>query len=130
GRDLVLVVDEDGAETLETTYDVVVVHDLVPDIDRRTVLGEQALDDLDRAVDSRTKRPRCRKQDAFAHAIASSPLSARRAPTAARSVTSGCRAKPRRKPRYSTSPSAVAPTAMPPSRYAGASLIAPRQPTR
>src|SRR5439155_14070847 len=99
GRDLVLVVDEDGAETLETTHDMVVVHDLVPDVDRRTVLGEQALDDLDRAVDSRTKRPRCRKQDAFAHAIASSALSARRAPTAARSVTSGCRAKPRRKPR-------------------------------
>ena len=40
GRNLVLVVDEDGAEQFETTHDVVVVHDLVPDVDRRAVLGE------------------------------------------------------------------------------------------
>ena len=99
GRNLVLVVDEDRAEQFEPTHDVVVVHDLVPDVDRRAVLGEQPLDDLDRAVHTRTKGSRCGKENALVHAIASSPLSARRAPTAARTVTSGCRAKPRRNPR-------------------------------
>jgi hypothetical protein len=56
--DLVLVVDEDGAEALETADDVIVVHDLVPHVDRRAVLGEQAFDDLDRAVDTRAKGSR------------------------------------------------------------------------
>jgi hypothetical protein len=52
GWDLVLVVDEDRAQPLQPAHDVVVVDDLVPDIDRRAVFGEQALDDLDRPVDS------------------------------------------------------------------------------
>src|SRR6266516_342134 len=99
GRDLVLVIDEDGAQVLETTHDVVVVHDLVPHVDGWAVLREQALDDLDRAVHSCTERTGRSEKNSIAHAIASSPLSARRAPTAARSVTSGSRAKPRRKPR-------------------------------
>src|SRR6266566_2308046 len=71
GRDLVLVVDEDGAQVLETTDDMVVVHDLVPDVDRRSVLGEQALDDLDCTVDPRAEGPGCCEQNAFAHGFVS-----------------------------------------------------------
>ena len=51
GRHLGFVVDEDRAELLEPAYDVVVVDDLVADVDRRPVLGEEPLDDPDRAVD-------------------------------------------------------------------------------
>jgi len=50
-----LVVDEHRSEPLETAHDMVVVHDLVPDVDRRAMLGEQALDDLDRTVDPRAE---------------------------------------------------------------------------
>ena len=52
------MVDEDGAEPLEPLDDVVVVDDLVADVDRRPVLLEQDLDDLDRAVDSGAERAR------------------------------------------------------------------------
>src|SRR6185437_8491758 len=103
--------------------------DLVADVDRRAVLREQTLDDLDRPVHSRTKRARRGKEDALAHANASKPRSARLAPIVARNVTTGSRAKPRRKPSTSTSPPGFAPSATPPSRCVGVSLIARRQPT-
>src|SRR6266576_55671 len=54
-RDLVDLVDElrpFGAQPLD---DMAVMHDLVPDIDRRAVLLQRALDDLDRAFDPGTK---------------------------------------------------------------------------
>ena len=51
----------------------------MPDVDRRAVLGEQPLDDLDRTVDARTERTRRGQQHAL-HASASRLLSARRAP--------------------------------------------------
>ena len=82
GRDLVLALDEDGAEPLEPAHDVLVVDDVVADVDRRPVLLEQPLDDLDRAVDAGAERPRRREQDPPAHATASTPCSARRAPRA------------------------------------------------
>src|SRR3712207_7930695 len=41
-RDLVLVLDEDGPEPLEAADDVVVVHDLVADVDRRAVLDRKS----------------------------------------------------------------------------------------
>src|SRR2546430_11391160 len=56
GRDLVLVVDEDGAQVLETTHDMVVVHDLVSHVDRRALPGGQAVHAPHRAVDPRAKR--------------------------------------------------------------------------
>src|SRR2546430_6892176 len=73
GRNLVLVVDEDGAEQFETAHDVVVVHDLVPDVDRRAVLDEQPLDDLDRAVHTPTKKARRREENSFAHRLTPGP---------------------------------------------------------
>ena len=60
---VVLVVDEDGAERLEPADDVVVVDDVVADVDRRPVLLEQPLDDLDRAVDAGAERARSGEQD-------------------------------------------------------------------
>src|SRR4051812_19911535 len=129
GRDLLLVVDEDCPEQLEPADDMVVVNDLMPDVDRRAVLGEQPLDDLDRTVHPRAKRTRGRQEDALAHATLSRLRSAPRAPRAARTVTAGPRTKPRRNPTTSTPPSGVAPWATPPSRRVGVSLIARRQPT-
>src|SRR5207248_9552262 len=78
-RDLVLVLDEDRAELLEPADDVVVVDDLVAHIDRRPVLLEQPLDDLDRSVDARAERSRRRKQDPPAHALGRLSLPRRRA---------------------------------------------------
>src|SRR5437773_3284100 len=99
GRNLVLRVDEDGAEPLQPTNDVVVVDDLVPDVDRRTVVGEQPLDDLDRAVDARTEGPRSREEHAPTHVTPPNAFSAPRAPAAARAVPSGARTNPARSPR-------------------------------
>jgi hypothetical protein len=98
GRHLGLVIHEDRAETLESSHHVVVVDDLMTDVDRWAVLGEQALDDLDRAVDSGTKGARRREEDASTHATASRLFNARRAPTVALAVTTGSRMNPRRKP--------------------------------
>src|SRR5207244_6589428 len=68
---LLLGVDEDGAQALEPPHDMVVVDDLVPHVDRRTVLVEQPLDDLDRPVDTGAERTRGCEQDAFTHASTS-----------------------------------------------------------
>ena len=130
GGDLVLVVDEDRPEPLEPADDMVVVDDLVPDVDRRAVLREQPLDDLDRAVDSGAKGARRGEEDALAHATASRLRSARRAPRAARTRHRRLADEAAQEPeRTSTSPSGVAPSATPPSRCVGVSLIARRQPT-
>jgi hypothetical protein len=50
-RDLVELLDEDGA-LAQALHDEAVVDDLVADIDRRAVLLERQLDDLDRPVDA------------------------------------------------------------------------------
>ncbi len=54
-RDLVELVDELGALGAQTLDDVAVVHDFVADIDRRAVLLERPLDDLDGALDAGAK---------------------------------------------------------------------------
>ena len=93
------MLDEDCAERLEPPDDVLVVDDLVAYVDRGPVLLEQPLDDLDRAVDARAKRPRSGQQDALAHATASSRFNAALASRAARAVSRGERRKPRTRPR-------------------------------
>jgi len=55
GRNLVLVLDENGPEPLEVSDDMLVVDDLVANVDRRPVLLQQPFDDLDRTVDAGTK---------------------------------------------------------------------------
>ena len=96
------MVDEDRAEPLEPLDDVVVVDDLVADVDRRSVLLEQDLDDLDRAVDPGAERARRGKQDlAYGdHPFATSPSrpSARCASEAARTKPRGERANARARP--------------------------------
>ena len=58
------VLHEHGALGLEAFDDVLVVHDLVPHIDRRAVFLQRALDDLDGAHDASAKSPRL-SQDHF-----------------------------------------------------------------
>src|SRR4029450_4615646 len=88
-RNLVLVLDEDCAERLEPPDDMLVVDDLVAYVDRGPVLLEQPLDDLDRAVEARAKRPRSSQQDALAHATASSRFNAALASRASRAGARG-----------------------------------------
>ena len=92
--DVLLALDEYGAELLEPPDDVLVVDDVMSDVDAWAVLLEQPLDDLDRAVDAGAERPRRRKQHAPAHATDSNRFSARRASRAARAVPRGARTKP------------------------------------
>ncbi len=66
--DLGFVFHEDRAECLEAAHDVLVVHDLVADVYGRAVLLEQALHDLDRAVDAGAERARSREEETPAHA--------------------------------------------------------------
>ena len=68
-RDIVLVLHEDRAHPLEAADDVVVVHDLVADVDRRPVRRQQLLDDLDRPVDTSAERPRGGEQHPPAVAV-------------------------------------------------------------
>ena len=55
------VLDEDGAFVLQAFDHVFVVHDLMAHIDRRAILLERALDDLDRAHDACAKPAGLRK---------------------------------------------------------------------
>src|SRR5579864_3603991 len=73
-----LVLDEHRTELLEAPHDVLVVHDLVADVHGWPVLLEQALDDLDRAVDAGAERARSGEENLHASAF-SSELSARSA---------------------------------------------------
>jgi hypothetical protein len=61
---LVELLDEDGAATLELGDDVLVVDDLLADVDRRAALLECELDRLDRALDTGAERPRACEQHA------------------------------------------------------------------
>ena len=79
GRDLVDLVDETRALGAQPLDDVAVVHDLVPDVDRRAVLFERALDDLDRAFDPGAETSRLSQHDP--HDLASPPDSRPRPPT-------------------------------------------------
>src|SRR5665213_2127490 len=57
-RNLVDLVDEPRTLGAQPLDDVPVVHDLVADVDRRPVLLDRALDDLDRALDAGAKPAR------------------------------------------------------------------------
>ena len=50
GRDLVQLIDEHGAAGAQVLHHVAVVDDLVADVDRRAVLLQRPLDDLDRPL--------------------------------------------------------------------------------
>ena len=54
-RHFVQFFDEDCSLGLQRIHDVSIVHDLVADIDRRTVFLERPLDDFDGPVDSGAK---------------------------------------------------------------------------
>ena len=99
------MVDEDRAEPFEPLDHVVVVDDLVADVDRRSVLLEQDLDDLDRAVDPGAERARRGEQDLayLDHPFAASPSrpSARWASEAVRTKLRGERAAARASPSQS-----------------------------
>ena len=60
-KEIVLVVDEDRAARLEVADDVEVVDDLLPDVDRRAVVLERALDGLHGPVDARAVAARRRQ---------------------------------------------------------------------
>ena len=62
-RDLGQLLDEDRALGLEAIDHELVVHDLVPDVDRRAVFLERALDDFDGAHDAGAESARLRKND-------------------------------------------------------------------
>lgn len=63
-RDLLRPLDEDGALLLQRLDDVLVVHDLVADVDRRTVLLEGLLDSDHGTVHARAVAARGGEQDA------------------------------------------------------------------
>ena len=79
----------------------------MPDVDRRPVLGEQALDDLDRTVDARRRTNAALRAARVARQRLQALQRATRADDRAQRVTIGSRTKPRRKPSASTSPSGV-----------------------
>src|SRR5581483_3435815 len=129
--DLGLVLDEDGAELLEAPHDVLVVDDLVPDVDGSTVLLEQSLDDLDRAVDAGAKGPRRGEEDAPVHAIASSRRSsACRASLIERIAAPRRVATQRRSPRTSVFPFACTVESTPSIELAVSSETARTTPAR
>jgi hypothetical protein len=59
-RNLRQILDEDRTLGFKAFDHVFVMHDLVPDIDRRTVFLESALNDFDGTHDARTKSARLR----------------------------------------------------------------------
>ena len=62
-RNLVQLLDEDGALGLQPVDDVAVVHDLVAHIDRRAELLQRQLDDLDRAVHAGAEAARAAQEN-------------------------------------------------------------------
>jgi hypothetical protein len=71
-RHVAFGLDEDSAFALELGHDVHVVHDLFPDVDRRTEVGERAPYDLNGSVDTCAVPPRRRKQHLLGHTSQSS----------------------------------------------------------
>ncbi len=69
GRDLMQVLDEHRALGLQAFDHVFVMHDLMPHIDRRTVLLQRALDDLDGAHDAGAEPARLGQNDLHGAAI-------------------------------------------------------------
>jgi hypothetical protein len=63
GRNLVELVDEDGALPLQAVYHVAVVDDLVAHVDRGAVFRQRQLDDPDRPVDAGAEAARSGEHD-------------------------------------------------------------------
>ncbi len=57
------ILDEHGSEPLEALHHVAVVHNLVTDEHRRTVLGQRLFDDLDGPVDAGAEATRAGQQE-------------------------------------------------------------------
>src|SRR5262249_28654412 len=121
--DLALILDEDGAEPFETAHDVLVMDDLVADVDRRAVLLEQPLDDLDRAVDTGAEGARRGEEYAAPHVAtaSSSACSARNASRIARTASPRRVATQRRRPLTLVRPSARTVLSTPYTRLPGSS---------
>ena len=64
-RDVGDIFDEDDTALLKTSHDVLVVHDGVPDVDRRTVDFQGKIHDLDRVGDAGAKPARRGEDDLF-----------------------------------------------------------------
>src|SRR4051794_30727644 len=65
--DVLLVLDEHGAAVAQLGDDVLVVHDLLADVDRRAVQLERSLDRLHGAIDARAVAARGGKEDLLDH---------------------------------------------------------------
>src|SRR5581483_4624127 len=129
-RYLLLVVDENRAEPLEAPDDMLVVDDVVADVDRRPVLLEQPLDDLDRAVDAGAEGAGRGEQDALRHELPSSAFSARRTSPSAWRVARGSRRSALARPAGRGRPAGVTASTSGPSGRAGVSETARTQPSR
>jgi hypothetical protein len=62
-RDLVKLLDEDGALVFQALHDVAVMHDLVADIDRRAETLQSAFDDLNGTFHASAEAARRAEQD-------------------------------------------------------------------
>src|SRR3546814_1448332 len=60
--DLIERFDENRALRLQRVNDIAVVHNLVPDIDRRAIFLQREFDDADRAIDAGAENARRRDQ--------------------------------------------------------------------
>ena len=83
-RHVLDLLDELDALGAQPVDDVAVVDDHVAHVDRRAVLVERALDDLDRAFDPGTETPGLRQNDS--HVRLPSPRRGRRPPRGRRSI--------------------------------------------
>src|SRR3546814_1098822 len=61
--DLIERFDENRALRLQRVNDIAVVHNLVPDIDRRAIFLQREFDDADRAIDAGAETARRRDQN-------------------------------------------------------------------
>ncbi len=85
GRDLVQLVDEHGAACAQVLHHVAVVHDLVPDVDRRAVFLQRPFDDLDRPLDAGAEAAGLGQNDAD-HGLFSKRRRGADSPTGARGI--------------------------------------------
>ncbi len=71
GRDFIDLIDETGALRFQVFDDMLVVHDLMADKNRRIVFFQRAFNNRDRADDAGAKSTRLRKHNLHAASAAS-----------------------------------------------------------